>query len=237
VTPQGVVPGPLWSFVAGPRRVRIVLAGDSTVTDESGWGRGFRRAMGDGVGVVNAARGGRSSKSYRAEGHWARALAQRPDYVLLQFGHNDVPGKGVARETDLPTYRANLARYVEEARAAGATPVVLTPLTRRNFTPEGALRSDLADYAAAAKEAAAAARAPLVDLHARSVEAVERLGAERALALGPVKPDGTVDRTHLGEEGGALFGAIVADELAKAVPALAPHVRRAIVETASGRGR
>jgi pectinesterase len=133
----------------GPGRpVRIVLAGDSTVNDQGGWGPGFRATFGPKVEVVNLAKNGRSSKSFRDEGLWAPALAPKPDYVLIQFGHNDVPGKGPARETDAATtYRENLTRYIEEVRAAGGTPVLVTSIVRRNFTPEGKIKRDsLAPY-------------------------------------------------------------------------------------------
>ena len=52
------------------------------------------------VQVINLALNGRSSKSFRDEGAWAPALAAKPDYILIQFGHNDGPGKGPERETD-----------------------------------------------------------------------------------------------------------------------------------------
>jgi unsaturated rhamnogalacturonyl hydrolase len=212
-----------WSFRADPRAVRIVLAGDSTVTDGSGWGRGFRARVRETAAVINLARGGRSSKSFRDEGHWAAVLARRPTHVLLQFGHNDQAGKGRGRETGLPDFRANLERYVREARAAGAVPVVVTPLTRRRFAPGGRVASDLADRAEAARAAARGEAAPLVDLHARSIEALERMGAERGSALGP--PEAPGDKTHLGEAGSALFGAIVAEEMARVVPGMGPHLR------------
>src|SRR5947209_12912404 len=115
--------------------VRIVLVGDSTVNDEGGWGPGFRASFGPNVEVINLAKNGRSSKSFRDEGLWAPALAAEPNYILIQFGHNDVPGKGPDRETDAKTtYRENMARYVDEARAAGAIPILVTSIVRRNFT-------------------------------------------------------------------------------------------------------
>src|ERR1035441_4427656 len=111
------------------RPLKIVLVGDSTINDEGGWGPGFRDSFGPGVEEVNLALNGRSSKSFREEGHWTPALATKPDYILIQFGHNDVPGKGPDRETDPgTTYRENLARYVDEARAAGAIPVLITSI-------------------------------------------------------------------------------------------------------------
>ena len=123
------------------------------------------------------ARNGRSSKSYLDEGHWRAALAKGADVVLIQFGHNDQPGKGPERETDpATTYRANLSRYIDEARAADALPVIVTSLTRRNFDDGGKVVSDLFPYADAAKAVAAEAGVPLVDLHAASIDALNRLG-------------------------------------------------------------
>src|SRR5262245_60447057 len=111
-------------------KVRIVLAGDSTVTDGSGWGLGFGKALNDNVDLLNLSRGGRSSKSFRDEGSWQKVLDAKPNYVLIQFGHNDMPGKGPERETDAKTtFRENLARYVDEARAIGATPILVTSLS------------------------------------------------------------------------------------------------------------
>lgn len=70
--------------------------------------------------MVNLARNGRSSKSFRDEGTWAKVLLEKPDYVLIQFGHNDQSGKGAERETDPATsYRANMEHFIKEVRAAG----------------------------------------------------------------------------------------------------------------------
>src|ERR1043166_9508 len=73
--------------------LRIVLVGDSTVNDEGGWGPGFTATLGVKAEVLNLAKNGRSSKSFRDEGLWAPALAAKADYILIQFGHNDGPGK------------------------------------------------------------------------------------------------------------------------------------------------
>src|SRR6476469_5446929 len=100
-------------------KVRVALVGDSTVTDKQGWGPGFAARLADDAICINKSLGGRSSKSYRNEGHWDELLKldPRPDYVLIQFGHNDQAGlhKGPERETDANTeFRANLKRYVDE---------------------------------------------------------------------------------------------------------------------------
>ena len=92
-------------------KVRVVLAGDSTVTDKQGWGLGFAELVGEDVELHNLAKGGRSSKSFYDEGIWAKCVELKPDYILIQFGHNDEPGKGLARETDASTtYYENMKR-------------------------------------------------------------------------------------------------------------------------------
>jgi lysophospholipase L1-like esterase len=214
------------------KAVTIALAGDSTVTDQSGWGRGFAARLGPRAVCVNVARSGRSSRSYINEGHWRKLLEAKPDYVLIQFGHNDQPGKGPERETDpSTTYREFLARYVDEARAIGARPILVTSLARRHFTPEGKIRSDLGPYAEAVKAVAAEKHVPVIDLHARSIELLERLGPESSVEFDPApRADAKAkaagpDKTHLSPRGSEAFGAIVADELKKVEPALAPDIK------------
>ena len=227
VSGAGVVEGPVWSFRTAERpacaALRIALAGDSTVTDEIGWGRGFQERLGPSVSCLNFARNGRSSKSFRAEWLWPALLASRPYVVLIQFGHNDMPGKGPDRETDPNTaFRENLSRYVDEARAAGALPVLVTSLARRYFEPDGSVRSDLQPWVATAREVARDKEVPLIDLHARSLQILQRLGLEESYELGIAKSDGSPDRTHLSRKGGTLFGAVVADELRGLFPSLIP---------------
>jgi PelA/Pel-15E family pectate lyase len=216
---------------ATPPPIRILLVGDSTATDTQGWGRGFRARLTDRATCVNRALNGRSSKSYRDEGAWQAAIADRADYVLIQFGHNDQPGKGPDRETDPgSTYPANLTRYVREARAAGMTAVLVTSLARRRFDAAGRIVSDLGPYVEAARGVAAAEEVPLVDLHASSIALLDRLGPERSGGFGVLDAKHVYDRTHLSELGSEAFGDLVADELARVVPAIAPYLRtRSIV--------
>ena len=212
-------------------KVRIVLVGDSTVTDKSGWGLGFKQFLADGAECLNASASGRSSKSYLDEGKWTNALALKGDYYLIQFGHNDEPGKGPERETAPDTsFTTNMTRYVNEARAIGARPVLITSLTRRSWDKSnpGKIKSSLTPYVAAVKKIASEKNVPLIDLHARSIDVCEKLGCDGCVQFSAVKVvDGTntVDTTHLNEAGSVLFGGVVAAELRKAVPELAPLLR------------
>ncbi|MGH8025927.1 MAG: rhamnogalacturonan acetylesterase [Pseudoxanthomonas sp.] len=169
------------------RASKIVLVGDSTTAVQGGWGPSFCAQHANSfLGCINLARGGRSSYSYRAEGSWDIALHEiskgpyQAVYVLVQFGHNDQPGKP-GRSTDLATeFPDNLRRYVREIRAAGAQPVLLTPLTRRQFK-EGKLRDDLEPWAQATRKVAAEMDVPLVDLYARSRALVQGMGPVLAM--------------------------------------------------------
>lgn len=233
---------------------KIILVGDSTTAVFGGWGPSFcAYHVTSFMACVNLARGGRSTSNYRAEGSWDVALGEmktpgyRTIWVLIQFGHNDQPGKP-GRSTDLATeFPANLRRYVQEARAAGAKPVLVTPLTRRSFA-EGKLVNDLAPWAAAARKVAAEMKVPLIDLNADSAAAVEAMGSAAADRFAEVAPDApqpaaapkapqvstevmvlpmaqprlAFDHTHLGVEGANYFAAMVTRELSAAVPEMRP---------------
>jgi lysophospholipase L1-like esterase len=210
---------------AGPR-VHFLLVGDSTVTDQAGWGEAFADRLLPPARCTNAARGGQSTKSFLDGGYWTRALALHPTHVLIQFGHNDMPGKGPARETNpKTTYRANLLRFVDEARAAGAQPILVTSIPRRNFI--GAkLRTELAPYVEAMKEVAAEKKVPLADLNARSIEAIERLGPEASEELGPIQEEnGKRDHTHLAGPGKELTARLLVAELRRVAPELSRFFR------------
>ncbi len=176
------------------RASKIILVGDSTTAVTSGWGSSFcaNHVMST-MACLNLARGGRSTSSYRAEGSWDIALAEMRTtgysavWVLIQFGHNDQPNKP-GRSTDLETeFPANLRRYIAEARAAGARPVLVTPLARRQFR-DGVLDNNLEPWSQAIRTVAAETGVPLVDLNARSVAAVQAMGPALATQFAQFPP-------------------------------------------------
>jgi pectinesterase len=210
--------------------IRIVLVGDSTVTDDSGWGGGFKRLVTGNVEVINTAANGRSSKSFIDEGRWTEALSKRGQYYLIQFGHNDEPGKGPERETDpKTTYRANMTRYVDDVRALGAKPILVTSLVRRLYKEDGTIRTTQTPYVEVVRALAAEKQVPLVDLHAISLADAENAGDDVWADLSPRIEDGNdkgqVDRTHLNAKGSEVVGRMVIDAVRRVVPELAPYLR------------
>lgn len=113
----------------------------------------------------------------------------------------------------------------------GATPVLVTPLTRRQWDKEhpGKIKFSLAPYAEEVRKIAAEKNVPLVDLQASSIALCESLGPEKCLEFSPTKTnsDGTAgyDGTHLKGVGYVMFARLVVEDLRKAVPALAPVLR------------
>lgn len=174
--------------------IKVILVGDSTVQAGSGWGGAFcGHHLTSFAACVNLGRGGRSSSSYTAEGSWQLALNEMATpgftatYVLIQFGHNDQPGKP-GRSTDLVTeFPVNIARYVTETRAKAATPVLVTPLARRQFKA-GKLDNDLVPWADAIRKIAADTSTPLLDLNADSAAALQALGPVLAARFAQLPP-------------------------------------------------
>jgi lysophospholipase L1-like esterase len=231
---------------APAKPVRIILVGDSTMANTSGYGDAFCARVNRANTCINLAKGGRSSGSFRAEGRWDEvegllrgAAAYRATYVLIQFGHNDQPGKP-GRSTDLKTeFPVNMTRYAQEVKALGGVPVLVTPLTRRTFK-DGVLENNLTPWADVIRATAAAQHVPLLDLNAESYAAVQAMGQDEAdtLAMVPRPADygmapaagkvevagaakSAFDRTHVGAKGAAYFSRMVMEELKRGVPELA----------------
>lgn len=210
--------------------VRIALIGDSTQTNHAGYGRGFCANLTSKVDCVNLSQGGASTKTYRELGLWSKALATKPDFALIQFGHNDLQtAEHLDRQVPLDRYRENLRQFIEEARSNGIQPILVTPLTRITFDAEGKVKSDLGAYASAMAQVASIMKVPLIDLHKDSGNYLNSIGPEKSLTMEVVKRDANdklvPDHTHLNWYGSYAIGRIVALGLAKEVPDLKQYVR------------
>ena len=208
--------------------VKIAVIGDSTVCEypqdspSRGWGHFIGEYFQENVKIVNLAASGRSTKTFIGEGRWAKTLAEQPQFILIQFGHNDSHAKDHPEATDAATdYRDYLRRYVSEARAINAVPVFVTPMQRRNYKPDGSLDDILLPYADAMKAVGAELHVPVVDLHEMSGALYLQLGPEKSLELAN-KPG---DATHFGEKGARAMAELVMSKLPGAVSELQPLLK------------
>ncbi|HVZ28807.1 MAG TPA: GDSL family lipase [Asticcacaulis sp.] len=193
--------------------VRIVLVGDSTQAHKSGYGDAFCAQFRPEVTCVNGGRGGRSTRSYRVDGIWDNDIMSElkkpnaPDgtpyaktYVLMQFGHNDGSPKPERHTDVLWEYPTNLSNYAKEAKATGATFILVTPLTMRDFVDGQLLPDRVAPFAASMHNVAITDHLPLIDLFAESQKAVQAMGlvkANHTLAGGPI-PQNVLDSEATG---------------------------------------
>ena len=146
--------------------IRIALIGDSTVAsyakppedrpDLTGWGQVLGELFQEHVKVSNHAASGRSSKSFYDEGAWTpiRTALRAGDMVLIQFGHNDEKADDATRYTEpFTTFEQYLSIYIDDAIAKGATPILITPINRNNWS-NGTVRDTHGNYPVAMRQLA-----------------------------------------------------------------------------------
>lgn len=207
-----------------PSAVTVYMIGDSTMSiydadlyPRMGWGQPLGDLFAPQCAtVVDKALSGRSSKSFYDEGAWTpvKSALKAGDYVLIQFAHNDEKDDDAARYTEpQTTFKQYLTIYIDDARAAGATPMLLTPINRNKWSG-ATLQDSHGAYPPAMRELAQSLSVELVDLTALSKEYFERIGQTETtklfmeLSAGqfPNYPDGNSDSTHLQETGARLIG-------------------------------
>lgn len=215
----------LVSFLPQREHITVYLAGDSTMANkqvraypETGWGMPFYAFFDSTVTVINKAQNGRSTKSFISEGLWQSIgdNLKAGDYVLIQFGHNDeVPTKAAA--TTETQFRENLLRFITDARAKQATPVLITPVARRKFDAAGNVQGTHQVYSEIVRKLAAAQNVPLIDLDTEGQALIAKFGPEDSKMLfnyltpgeNVNYPEGRSDDTHFSELGARKVAEIV----------------------------
>jgi lysophospholipase L1-like esterase len=202
----------------------IVTVGDSTMADyrqediKRGWGQVFGDYLDPSSKVINLALSGRSTKTFFDSGNWQKALAAKPDFVFIQFGHNDSHPKDKPESTDADTdYIEYLRRYVKEAREAGGKPILVTPMHRLTFDKNtGKMTQELKPYADAMKRVAEEMKAPVIDLYTLSGDVFGPMGESGVAGM----TQSNTDRTHFTEKGARIIAKLVAEASKQIDPGL-----------------
>lgn len=224
----------LFSIVIAYAQPTIYLVGDSTMSNkknidtnpERGWGQSLPQFFAESIIIENHAVNGRSSKSFIDEGRWEKVKEKiNPgDYVFIQFGHNDSKAYDAKRYVNpLTGYRANLECFVKESRNLQATPVLMTPVARRNFNEHGVLVDTHGLYPLVVHQVSEKLNVDLIDLQRFSEEFIMKLGVEESKKIflhfekeeHPFFPDGKTDNTHFSEFGATFIAQKVAEQLTK----------------------
>lgn len=196
--------------------VTLFLAGDSTVVDEanepwSGWGQLLPRFLSSDISVANYAESGEAANSFVSSKRFAKLLSEMKagDYLLIQFGHNDQKQKGEGKGP-YASYTRDLKYLIDEARAKGGIPVLITSMNRRTFDSEGKITNSHGDYPDAVRKLAKQENVALIDLNAMSKTLYEAWGDEGSKKAFVHFPAGTfpdqdkdlADNTHFNPYGG-----------------------------------
>lgn len=211
--------------VGAAKKVKVYLIGDSTMSEketsaypETGWGMPFGYFFDSTVVVDNRAQNGRSTRTFWEENRWKAVTDSLAagDYVFIQFGHNDEV-RTKKSYTPEAQYKEFLLMYVRESKARKAVPILITPVSRRNFDSVGVLKSSHDAYAAIVRQVAKEQEVALIDLDLESQALYRKMGPEYSKLLfnhlqaneHPNYPEGKVDNTHFNEMGARKIAEIV----------------------------
>lgn len=206
------------AFASDKPQIEIGLIGDSTVASTYGWGPGLADRLKDRSAIINYAKNGATLDALSKRLN--DLIAQEPDYIVIQFGHNDMKRYGTE------DYAKKLTGYVERIKAAGIKPIIFSSVTRRGTTPEGKVRSSiiqgrtLPEYAVAAKGVATKEQVPFVDMNAITIAHHNKVGKDEFATYNYIP----TDRTHFSHKGARVVSGLVLDELLKIIPGLEAQV-------------
>lgn len=226
---------------------RVFILGDSTAETKkgdaehlTGWGEVLHNFFDDPYMIKNYAVSGESSKHFY-NGYWLTSIkgqVKKGDYVIIQFGHNDIKAPSVQGDMgetttnwSYYTYPSDnltdtdsngcysfgyyLNKYVTEVREAGGIPIFVTSIERRkdayiSADPAVSPHSQLAGYMAAMNSIASKLTVPVIDVYTQTrTEIVKN-------PIGTLNPwymsyHGGEDDTHLTEAGAMAVAKMVAE--------------------------
>jgi lysophospholipase L1-like esterase len=160
----------------------VYILGDSTVCDQptepwNSWGQMLPRFFKPGIAIANHAESGESLRSSLGAHRLDKvaSLMKPGDYLLIQYGHNDMKkkGEGIGAFT---SYTADLEKFVDTAISKGATPVLITSMNRKSFDSTGHITNTFGDYPEAVRRVAREKNVALIDLNAMSKTLYEAVG-------------------------------------------------------------
>ena len=237
----------------------VFITGDSTVRnkdkDEDGmWGWGSQAGIiFDPAKIVweNVAMAGRSTRSYVREGRWERVYnaLQPGDFVLIQFGHNDIcsitdpkergviPGTAdtchvYQMEKDgryevVYSFGWYLRKMIDDTREKGATPILLS-LTPRNEWPGGKIERRNDSYGKWYREVVDQTDVAFVDVHNISGDFLDKKFASKDEAKSKQKASKYFnhDHTHTSLLGAQMNARSVAQGLRAIHSPLADYLKK-----------
>ena len=200
-----------WQVERKPGKPVLFFTGDSTVKNADkeddgmwGWASQAQTVFDESkITLCNAARAGRSTRSFIREGLWEKVYnsLQPGDYVTIQFGHNDIcpitdqKARGVIPGTQdtLHVYKMDdgsyqtvysfgwyLKKMIDDVREKGATPILVS-LTPRNEWPGGRIERRDGSYGKWYREVVEQTGVAFIDMHNISADFLDKKFAVKRL--------------------------------------------------------
>jgi lysophospholipase L1-like esterase len=152
-------------------------------------------------------------------------LIRSNDLVLIQFGHND-------KSTTASTFRGNLTTMINQVRARGGIPVLVTPPVRRLFDGNQLNSTALhvngvgVNLPAEMRSLGSSLGVPVIDLTAKSEALVESMGPTNSAQLYLRQSvDGVTDNTHFSEYGAGRMADLVVQGIRERNLSLVSYLR------------
>jgi lysophospholipase L1-like esterase len=202
---------PIVQFKREAGKPVVFFTGDSTVknadkAEDGMWGwasQAFTVFDENKVTLVNAARAGRSTRTFLKEGLWDKVYnaLQPGDFVTIQFGHNDIcpitdrKARGViASSADTSrVYKLDdgsyevvysfgwyLKKFIRDVREKGATPILVS-LTPRNEWPGGKVERRDKSYGQWYRDVVKETGVEFVDMHNISADFLDKKFAKKKM--------------------------------------------------------
>jgi lysophospholipase L1-like esterase len=200
------------SQVRDPKLPTLWIVGDSTLNSNAplrGWGQELAQFFDQSkINIVNRAIGGRSSRTFQYEGRWDKLLTElkKGDFVILQFGHNDVGKFDDPAAKDRPSLHSEgdetaeairldgkkelvhsfgwyMRKYGNDARERGAKMIYCSMVPHKDWEGERIVRNEREKWVKWTANAATATYAAYIDLNEIVALEFERLGPEKVAPL------------------------------------------------------
>jgi rhamnogalacturonan acetylesterase len=221
-----------------PTKPTLYIIGDSTVRNtnrpQCGWGEMIGSLLDSNrIAVSNQAMAGRSTRTFIKEKRWEKVLStlQAGDYLIMQFGHNEGSKpdtsrrgyRGVLRgigedsvvlqwnDGSLETvhsYGWYLTKFVREAKAKGAIPIICSMIPRNQFE-NGKVKRANNDYGKWAREVAEKEDVYFIDLNSITADKYDAWGPDKVATLF------SGDHTHTNEAGAKINAESVVEGVKK----------------------
>lgn len=241
---QGVVLASMLVAPAALAKVTIYMCGDSTMQDwnsgyypKQGQGQDFHYWFDSGLAaVVNRGQGGMSLggggkdksggtavgyydmffKSGCSNKNCIADKLQAGDYVVIQFGINDI------NYSTEDFYKSNMKKMVADVRAKGAYPIIMSPIRRCYYDSPTVIHNSYRGYPALNKQLAEELDVPFIDMSEMVANYMISVGesyAQQFIFNYATKAEynnlgaDQTDQVHLQMNGANAFGRIITEQM------------------------